>query len=188
MRSVADALAILVLMVQLPVPVFWLLIHPTVGFWRRRPWTWYYRVAMGVWLLAWVLLLIPYHWWLGQRFPWHPLLALAALGLISTDVWLIRQAEHRAGWRVLVGMPEIRPREYAGNVMSGGIYDRVRHPRYLGMVLSWWAAVLLSSATRLLALVLAFTALATLVVELEERELLPRFIPRRRLPLQRAGD
>lgn len=194
MRSVFDAVAMLVLMVQLPVPVFWLVIHPAVSFWRRRPRAWYYGVGLAVWLVAWATLSIPYSWWLEKRFAWHPLLVVAALGLMVADIWLIYQAERRAGWRVLVGLPELQPWDSVGSVVSGGIYDRVRHPRYLGMILSWWAAVLLSGATRLLVLVLVFMGLALLVVELEERELLaclgpayadyrrrvPRFIPRLR--------
>jgi len=186
-RSVFDTLAVLVLMVQLPVPVFWLVIHPAVNFWRRRPRAWYYRAALAVWLLSWAGLLIPYHWWFEKRFAWHPALVVAALGLIAADIWLIRQAARRAGWRVLVGLPELQPGDSVGSVVSGGIYDHVRHPRYLGMMLSWWAVVLLSGATRLLVLVLIFMGLVFLVVELEERELLARLGPayadyRRRVP------
>jgi len=202
MRSFFDALAVLVLMVQLPVPLFWLVIHPAVNFWRRRPRAWYYRVALAVWLLSWAGLLIPYAWWLEKRFAWHPLLVLASLGLMATDIWLIYQAERRAGWWVLIGLPELQPWDSVGSVVSGGIYDRVRHPRYLGMMLSWWAAVLLSGASRLLGLVVVFMVLAFLAVELEERELLarlgpayadyrrrvPRFIPRWRGPAGKLAD
>lgn len=205
MRTFFDALAALILMLQLPIPLFWLVIHPAVNFWRRRPRAWYYRVALAVWLLSWAGLLIPHSWWFGKRFAWHPLLVMAALGLMAADIWLILQAERRAGWRVLVGLPELQPWDSVGSVVSGGIYDHVRHPRYLGMMLSWWAAVLLSGATRLLVLVLVFMGLALLAVELEERELLarlgpayagyrrrvPRFIPRRRSapgkPAEEAG-
>ena len=102
------------------------------------------------------------------------------------------------GWRVLVGLPELMPARPAGGprsqppVRASGIYERVRHPRYLGMMMSWAGAVLLTGATRLAALVAVFMGLAFIITELEERELLgrlgeayagyrrrvPRFLPR----------
>jgi protein-S-isoprenylcysteine O-methyltransferase Ste14 len=59
-------------------------------------------------------------------------------------------------------------------VVETGLYARVRHPRYLGMMLNYLGAALLTGATRLGALVAVFIGLAVLVTELEERELLSR--------------
>jgi len=86
------------------------------------------------------------------------------------------------------------PRRQPPPVAASGIYERVRHPRYLGMMLSYAGAVLLTGATRLLVLVGVFIGLALIITELEERELLgrlgeayagyrrrvPRFLPRLR--------
>ncbi|MFQ5778064.1 MAG: methyltransferase family protein [Terriglobia bacterium] len=197
-----DGIALFVLVLELPVPVFWLLVHPAVNFWRRHPRTCYYGVGLSAWLLVAAVLLVPRQWWLVERFSRHPLLALAGGALIVTDFWLLRQIERRAGWRVLVGLPELGLRTETVPVVATGIYGRVRHPRYLGMLLSWTGAVLLSGATRLLWLVAGFTALALLATELEERELLtrlgesyadyrrrvPRFIPRWRSPGESRGE
>lgn len=202
MRLVADAIATLVMMVELPVPLFWVLIHPRIDFWRGRPRAWYYRAGLAVWLLTWAGLLIPHSWWLDKRFGWHSWMALAGAVLVAADVWLIYQAERQAGWRILVGLPELRPQAAPGTIVSGGIYRRVRHPRYLGMMLAWWGAVLLTGATRLLALVVVFTLLAVIVMELEEHELLarlgeayahyrrrvPRLIPRREAHGEKTGE
>lgn len=191
-----DGIALFVLVLQLPIPVFWLLVHPAVRFWRRHPRACYYGVGPSAWLLVAVVLLAPRSWWLEERFARHPLLAVAGGVLIATDFWLIRQLERRAGWRVLVGLPELGLRSGTVPVVATGIYARLRHPRYLGMMLSWAGAVLLSGSTRLLWLVAGFTVLAVLATKLEERELLnrlgaayadyrrrvPRFIPRWRSP------
>ena len=169
-----DSLAFFVLALQLPIPVFWLIIHPAVSFWRRRSRRWYYGVGLATWLSTWVVLLGGYAWWVEQRFAQHLLVALAGLGLVATDVWLLRRVKQRMGWKVLVGLAELDPTRPESQVVSGGIYERVRHPRYLGAMLSWWGAVLLTSATRVALLVLVFTGLLLLVTELEERELMAR--------------
>lgn len=169
-----DAFAFLVLALQLPIPVFWLVIHPAIGFWRRRSRRWYIAVAAGSWLLMWGLLLVPFDWWVEVRFSDHLLVTLAGLGLIAGDEWLLWQVKREMNWRVLVGLAELHPERPESRVVRGGIYERVRHPRYLGALLSWWGAVLLTGATRVGYLVALFTALALLVMELEERELLRR--------------
>lgn len=196
-----DAVALFVLVLQLPIPVFWLVIHPTVEFWRRSRRAYFLAVGATVWFLGAVLLLGWRHWWLADRFSRHPLVALAGVALIGVDIWLIRRVEHQAGWRVLVGLPELQSGGQRGRVVAGGVYDRVRHPRYLGMMMAWLGAALLSGATRLLLLVMVFIGLAVVVTELEERELLrrlgseyadyrrrvPRFLPRWREPEERPA-
>lgn len=202
-----DAIALAVLLVQLPIPVFWLVVHPGVNFWRRHPRACYYGVGLGVWLGMAALLLLLRAWWLAERFSRHWLVALAGASLIAGDLWLMSRLKRHIGWRVLVGLPELVPARRSspgeggpssrpGQVIAAGPYGRVRHPRYLGMMMSWTGAVLLTGATRLLVLVAIFIGLALLVTELEERELLarlgqayadyrrrvPRLLPRGRRP------
>ncbi len=195
-----DAVALVALVVELPVPLFWLLMHPAAEFWRSRARARYYWMAPAVWAGVALALLLPLDWWLEERFSRHPLFAVAGALLLLGDVWLISRVEHQAGWRVLVGLPELHSRKSEagqssqprGQVVSAGIYRRLRHPRYVGMMLAWAGAVLLTGSTRLLVLVAGFMGLALLVTELEERELLarlgedyaeyrrrvPRFLPR----------
>lgn len=173
-----DAIALFLLWLQLPIPLFWLVVHPAIDFWRRSPRACYYGAGLGAWLAVMLGLVAPHEWWLEARFAQHPLVALAGAGLVAGDVWLLRQVKRNAPWRVLVGLPELKPREgIPGLVLAQGIYRRIRHPRYLGMMLTWWGAVLLTGATRLLVLVMVFTMLALLATELEERELLARLGP-----------
>ncbi len=194
LRAITDAVAVFVLLVQLPIPLFWLAVHPAASFWRRHPRACYYGMGSAVWLLTAVVLVGGRGWWLELRFSRHPLVALAGVALLATDAWLMRQVKRHLHWRVLLGLPELLERHRPGRVAAGGIYERVRHPRYLGMMAAWLGAVLLSGATRLLALVALFIGLALLATELEERELLrrlgqpyadyrrrvPRFLPRLR--------
>jgi len=203
LRAIAEAVALFILLVQLPIPLFWLCIHPAVEFWRRHPRACYYGVGFGSWGLVALALFGGREWWLAERFSRHPLLALAGAALIGVDLWLLRQVKRGLGWRVLVGLPELMPASRGLGEggprkqpapLASGIYERVRHPRYLGMMLSYWGAALLTGATRLAALVAVFMGLAFIITELEERELLgrlgeayadyrrrvPRFLPRLR--------
>lgn len=178
-----DAVALVVLSLQLWIPLFWLTVHPAAGFWRRHPRACYYGLGPALWLAVAVALFGWRDWWLEQRFwpaaaGWMP--ALLGSALVIADFWMIRRIERVISVRVLVGLPELfsaRSPEGAGRptpVVESGLYARVRHPRYLGMMLSWLGAVLLSGSTRLAALVALFIGLALLVTELEERELLNR--------------
>lgn len=165
----------MVLALQLPIPFFWLLIHPVAGFWRRHPRWCYGGLGPLVWGGVVVVLARGQEWWLAERFSRHWLAALAGASLLVVDVALTCQVTRQAGWRALVGIPELMPAQHPGRLVVAGIYQRVRHPRYLGMILAWWGAVLLSGATRLAGLVAAATVLIWMVSELEERELLARF-------------
>ncbi len=44
-----DAVALVALVVELPVPLFWLLMHPAAEFWRSRARASYYWMAPAVW-------------------------------------------------------------------------------------------------------------------------------------------
>ncbi|MGH9804702.1 MAG: methyltransferase family protein [Candidatus Acidiferrales bacterium] len=169
-----DAFAFLLLALQLPVPLFWLMIHPAIGFWRRRSRRAFIAVAAASWLAMWLLLLLPFGWWVELRFSDSVLLALGGLALVVCDEWLLWQVKRDMNWRVLVGLAELQPERPESRLVRGGIYERIRHPRYLGALLTCWGAVLLTGATRVGILVAFFTALALLVMELEERELLRR--------------
>ena len=148
LRAIAEAVALFILLVQLPIPLFWLFVHPAVEFWRRHPRACYYGVGFGSWGLVALALLGGREWWLAERFAQHPLLALAGAGLIGVDFWLLRRVKRGLGWRVLVGLPELMPRTQPLPVAARGIYGRVRHPRYLGMMLSYLGAALLGPALR----------------------------------------
>ncbi|HXE75222.1 MAG TPA: methyltransferase [Candidatus Xenobia bacterium] len=174
MVRIQDAVALVVLCLQSWIPVFWLLVHPAIGFWRRYPRACYYGLAPVILLATGVGLWWPSDWWLERRFTQHWLAAAFGLAFIATDLWLMRQVERALGWRVLVGLPELMPGSHQAEVKAAGIYERVRHPRYLGMILSWLGAVLLAGSTRLLVLVAVLVAMASMVMELEERELLKR--------------
>ena len=174
-----DALGLFLLVIELWVPLFWLLVHPFAGFWRRRPRRHLAGLALTVWMVGALALVLPSEWWLAERFltAWWRIPIGLALGL--GDVWLTTKVEREMGWRVMIGLPETVRSSSAGQgedstPATEGLYAWVRHPRYLGTLLAWAAAVALTGATRLGWLVLGFVGLMLLMIECEERELVAR--------------
>ncbi len=161
-----QAVAGFFLFIELPIPIYWLIIHPFNSFWRNRVRAAFWIAGLTAWTVGGVLLWI-----------FRPLLLAAArpswveipagLALIGVEAYLLVRVERELGGRRLVGHAELTG---TGEMFTGGLYAYVRHPRYTGMfcVAVWWV-------------------LALVVIRLEERELAARFGPayatyRKRVP------
>jgi protein-S-isoprenylcysteine O-methyltransferase Ste14 len=165
-------IAIAVLAFEMPVPVYWLILHTRVFFWRRH-----IRAAFPVAVLAaWGLIdLLLYHFRL-QLFRRDVSfgLALAGLALIAFDVFTFSTSEAVFGGRRLAGHAEL-----AGSreLIARGLYARVRHPRYLGMMSGVLGASLMVALAPLWAVSILWLVLALLTIRAEERELHTRLGP-----------
>lgn len=183
------------LVVGLPVVAgYWLLIHPLAGFWRRLgP-----AAALGVVLVALaggVAALLPFRHVLHGRDLGHawPVQAAGWI-LIGLAGWLRIRIGRHFSLATLVGWLELSA---SGSTPTGlvtdGLHARVRHPRYLQLLVAFVGWSLLAHHTgSYLAVALWFPA-TWVIVLLEERELhrrfgaeyadycrrVPRFIPRR---------
>jgi len=156
---------------ELPVPVYWLIVHPLVGFWRRHVRAAYLLATLFSWGGGAVFLYV----FRGQMFATEraPAWAIAAgFLLLATEVYLLRRVKRELGWLRLVGRVELIG---GGELATKGIYARVRHPRYAGMMAAVAGACLLAGSLRLWVVVAAWWLLILLVVALEERELVARF-------------
>jgi protein-S-isoprenylcysteine O-methyltransferase Ste14 len=153
--------------------LFWLLIHPFAPFWRRRGPRVAYTVVSTL-CLGLAFWIYQYrHEMLAARWPFRWWLAVLGMLLYFVALWLEVECRRHLALRTLVGAPELG--KDPGRVLSGGIYGRLRHPRYLAILLGVgaWALVLNYPAIW----VLAFAVLPGLyvVILLEERELKDRF-------------
>lgn len=87
----------------------------------------------------------------------------------------MRRRRRQLSTRALLGRPELTPNAYPGTLLTEGIYARVRHPRYLEVLLFCTAYALISNYLAAYA-VLLFMALAIgALIPIEERELRARF-------------
>ena len=153
--------------------LYWVLIHPLAAFWRRRgPLLAYTVVAILCLGFAWQI--FRFHpQMLAVRWPFSWWLAGVGAVLYGAAILVEVQCRRHLELRTLVGAPELG--ENPGRVLTGGIYQRLRHPRYLAVVLgvAGWACFLNYPAIWLLAI--AVVPAFYLVMLLEERELRDRF-------------
>jgi protein-S-isoprenylcysteine O-methyltransferase Ste14 len=160
-----------VLFFELPIPIYWLIIHPFGAFWRNRVRAAFWIGGLSAWACGGVLLWIFRHSLLAvTRPPWGVI--TVGFALIGVESYLFARVERELGSRRLVGHAELTG---TGEMFAGGLYAHVRHPRYTGMFCAVVGAALLAG-TLLLWIVLAIWWLfALLVIRLEERELATRF-------------
>ncbi len=192
-------MAYVILLAQLPIPLFWVFVHPFTDFWKGRARFAYTLVGVPVWSLCAAcilrfrgLLFVP-----EAAALWRVLIGVLLIGL---DLWLIWRVESDLGWRRLVGLAELgpsRPDASTEGLSDQGVYGSMRHPRYAGMILSVTGAWLLVGTPTLAAVLAAWLVVVLAIVQLEERELrkrfgaayeeyarrVPRFLPR----FRRAG-
>ena len=185
----------LLLVVAIPAAIgYCLLIHPFARFWRRHgPRTAYLAVLpvitaimAGMFLLRDRLLARD----LGTNGP----LALLGILLLVLSGWLRLKLGKHLTVRILVGVPELSA--VPGEMLSDGLYARIRHPRYAQMTLALLGYALIANYPAAYAAFLCWCAGISLVARLEERELrdrfgdpyrdycqrVPRFLPRIRRP------
>ena len=155
--------------------LYWFSIHPFIAFWRRVGprltvvihLTLILVLAIGVFLIREPLL--------GVEFGAQPvLILLAALTFVPVVVLRVKQAR-RLGTKVLVGLPELAPENYPTRLITEGIYSRIRHPRYMQILLTFLACALFSNYLAAYVVFLLSVVWILLVVRAEEKELRERF-------------
>jgi len=165
--------AALVLFLQLPIPLYWFVLHPLMGFWRRHP------KASYVWglLLSWppvtVCIIVFRRELFGSARPpvWR---IVVGFGFLLFELWLFARLVRDLGAARLVGKAELSG---TGAIARHGIYAHIRHPRYLGSWLAILGACLLVGTGVLWTVAAVWTALMLLAIALEEREMRARFGP-----------
>jgi len=97
-----------------------------------------------------------------------------ALGfaLLVFEVWLFERARRDLGTARFIGRTELSG---GGEVVSQGIYGRMRNPRYVGSFLAIVGACLLAGTVRLWLVAAVWTILMRTAIGFEERELRNRF-------------
>ena len=158
-----------------PAVIYWLIIHPFAGFWRRMgPW-----VTFGInipLLLGQVVVL-----WrirdalIGTDMGFQSWMLIPSIGLYMASIGVEIRCRKYLKFKVLVGMPEVAPDLIESKLLDQGIYGRIRHPRYLGIILGVTGWALFSNYTGAVLVALGTIPALYLVTLFEERELLERF-------------
>ena len=164
-------LAALVLFLQLPIPLFWFVLHPQVNFWRRHQTTGY---VAGV-LLSWgpvTACLILFRQELFRQ-DWPPAWSIVVgVALLAVESWIFWRVNRDLGGAKLVGQTELSG---GGEVVHRGIYARIRHPRYVGSLIAILGACFLAGTRWMWTSAAVWSLLTLVAIAMEERELRARF-------------
>jgi protein-S-isoprenylcysteine O-methyltransferase Ste14 len=175
MTSLARAtrlIAIFLLAFEMPVPFYWLILHPPVLFWRKHMRAAFPVAVLAAWGIVDVLLYrLRLELFRRDGVSW---LALLGFVLIGFDVFTFTKSEAVLGGRRIVGHSEL---EGSRELIARGLYTRVRHPRYLGMMSGVLGACLIVALPPLWAAGVVWLFLALLTIRAEEHELHARLGP-----------
>jgi protein-S-isoprenylcysteine O-methyltransferase Ste14 len=164
-------IAAIVLFLQLPIPLYWFVMHPFRAFWRQHR-RGVYAVGLacswlpvGVALAAFRRQLFRIAW--PSPFPFA-----IGLALMIFEVWIFWRVSRDLGAARLVGQKEL---EGTGEIESGGIYSRIRHPRYTASFLAIIGACILAGTRITWILAVLWLLLMCRVIAMEEKEMRARF-------------
>ncbi len=157
-----------------PAIVWWFVVHPFVGFWRR----------VGVKGTLWTVAILMVAAMVGLWFVREPLLGRdlgtdwvrigAGVSLMVVSGFMAVKRRRHLTFRILAGVPELSPDE-TPRLLTEGPYSVIRHPRYVEVAIGVFGYALLANYVGVyLVSLLCLPALHALVL-LEERELGERF-------------
>ena len=168
-------LALLMLMFMPGAVLFWFLVHPFIRFWRRLGlrlalaiyYTLMAAFVAGVFLLRKTLLAVD--------FGTNPVLIAVAVPMLAASIVLRRKISRHLRFKTLGGLPEMAPDRFPQRLLTEGIYSRIRHPRYVEVLLVIASLALI--ANNLASYVNWIIGIPSVlaIVRIEERELRDRF-------------
>ncbi len=194
MDTVRYFIALFLVVTLPPLFLFWLIIHPWVNFWRGKGLGLTYTTVLSIILAAMFALFSFRHYLLERDFGSH--YALVIMGVLSLILsGLMRFAIQRhLGMKTLLGLPEIAPDRFPRQLITDGIYARIRHPRYVQLLVALIGYALIANYLAAYLAVALWVPGIYLIAVLEERELhdhfgdeyaaycrkVPRFLPKLR--------
>ncbi len=167
----ARYIALVVFFLDLPVPIYWLILHPLTDFWRRHVRVAFWIAGLGAWTAGGVFVMAARQRLIAPGTLTAPMIAVALL-LIGMDVVLLLKADRDLGHSKLVGHAELTGKL---ELSMRGMYSRVRHPRYTGMIAAVIGACLLAGSRWAWECFFVWFALVMISILLEEREMRRRF-------------
>jgi len=164
------------MLMAVPMAVcYWVMVHSLISFWRRLGLTFAYPLMVLVLFALIVAIFSSRARLLGEDYGPNQFLILLAGLLILTDVWLFILVKRQISPATFIGLPELDPQGYPAKLITGGIYTRMRHPRYTQVMLMIFSCSLLVNCLGIYFLCLASIPSFCFVAWLEERELIRRF-------------
>jgi len=156
--------------------VFWFVIHLWARRWRELGAARTYAIVLPPLIVLIALLFRVRDRLLGaDRGASWPLIAVA-LGLYGASTWLEFRCWRQLSIRTMVGIPEVsRAGPAAGKMLSDGVYQVVRHPRYLSAGIGVIGNALLVNRVGVYAMIAIIFPIGFVMLAFEERDLVDRY-------------
>ena len=175
MDTFRHVLTLLMLMFMPGAVLFWFLVHPFIRFWRRLGlrlalaiyYTLMAALVAGVFLLRKTLLAVD--------FGTNPVLIAVAVPMLAASIVLRRKISRHLRFKTLGGLPEMAPDRFPQRLLTEGIYSRIRHPRYVEVLLVMASLALIANNLASYVNWIIGIPSVLLIVRIEERELRDRF-------------
>ncbi|MGW8266749.1 MAG: methyltransferase family protein [Longimicrobiales bacterium] len=158
-----------------PAIVFWLLIHPLVGFWRRIRMGVAYSVLAAVCVLLGVFIFDRRDALLGEDLGTSRVLLSVGAVLYALSAWISVLTRRQLDLRAFAGVPELSESGAGSVLLQKGVYGVVRHPRYLSVIIGTAGFAMFVNFVGGYLVVLGSIPALFLVIFFEERELAARF-------------
>ncbi|HWN81322.1 MAG TPA: isoprenylcysteine carboxylmethyltransferase family protein [Candidatus Udaeobacter sp.] len=195
-------LALVLLLVLPPLLLYWFLIHPFHRFWRRIGLGRSYLIIATPILTTALLIYRARRPLLAIDFGTHPILIALGGACIVLSNRVRRGISRAMTQRVIAGIPELAPDRHPVPLITEGLHARIRHPRYVQVLLAMLGYALVANYLAPYVTVAAWVVAVLAIVPLEERELaarfgrqyeeyrrrVPRFIPRKSGPTRAGGN
>jgi len=175
--SVRYWLGVLMVVTLPPALPYWYMIHGWPAFWRKLgKWpTLIFQFGL-IFVLIWGLVQVR-GTLMGRSLGFNPWTTALAAALYIPTVLINRARAPYLTFGVLAGLPEIAPEQHPPKLLREGIYSRVRHPRYIEVILGITAWGLFINYAGVYIVVGISILGVLLIIPLEERELAERFGP-----------
>jgi protein-S-isoprenylcysteine O-methyltransferase Ste14 len=160
-----------VLFLQLPIPIYWFVMHPQVNYWRQHPKAGYITGALVAWVPVTTCLIIFHRELFLREWPGRAN-AVTGITLIIFEGWIFWRVMRYLGGARFAGKTELSG---GGELAHGGIYAYLRHPRYTGSFLAIVGACFLAGTRAMWAVACVWCLLTLIAILMEERELRARF-------------
>lgn len=158
-----------------PAVIWWFLVHPFVAFWRRRG-AFFTLTLMTLLTVAGIAGLMSIRNALMLTDYGTSPVAVGIAAVLFTGAAAIAFARRgQLTLRILAGVPELKGEGTPEALLTKGIYAKIRHPRYVEIILGTFAYATFSNHLGPYLVAFATIPVVHMIVLLEERELVGRF-------------
>jgi protein-S-isoprenylcysteine O-methyltransferase Ste14 len=158
-----------------PGMIWWFYLHLFVNFWRKVGAGATLSIMVGL-AIAQVLVLMSFRdTLLMTDYGTQSGLPLLAILLFAASFSIALVRRKHLSMRILIGLPELASDGSTGELLNKGIYARIRHPRYVEILLGVAAYAAFANYLGAYIVLIALIPVLHLIVLLEERELIDRF-------------